>query len=205
MSRRWILFFVVVLGVVLLDHWTKYLAVRHLTAQFEGREGISAVLGALYGSPPEAGLQGYHFRPSGQVKVVPGLLRFRYAENPGAAWGLFRTLPPAARLPIFHLVTLAAVVLIVWYFRSLKGRREERFATWGLPLVLGGALGNYVDRFTRAFVIDFIEAHWFDRAYWPSFNVADMAIVVGVGCLIVDAFVRKEEKQEGKGGQPAGK
>jgi signal peptidase II len=60
--------------------------------------------------------------------------------------------------------------------------------------VLGGALGNYVDRIARGFVIDFLEAHWFDKAAWPSFNIADAAICVGVGMLVVDAFVRREEK-----------
>jgi signal peptidase II len=193
-SRRWLFFLCVVVGVVLLDHWTKYLAVSHLTERFDGREGLGAELGALYGRPPEAGPHGYHFTPRGRSEVIDGLLRFRYAENPGAAWGLLRGLPPSLRMPLFHLVSIAAIVLITWYFRKLRGTREERWATLGLPLVLGGAIGNYIDRFTRAFVIDFIEAHWFDKAYWPSFNVADMAIVVGVGCLVVDAFVRKEEK-----------
>ena len=58
--------------------------------------------------------------------------------------------------------------------------------------MLGGALGNYIDRLARGFVVDFVQAHWKDQAYWPSFNVADMAICVGVGMLILDAFVRKE-------------
>ena len=73
----------------------------------------------------------------------------------------------------------------------------ERVPTFAhLPLVLGGAIGNYIDRIARAFVIDFLEAHWYDKAAWPSFNVADAAIVVGVGLLMVDAFVRKETPTE---------
>jgi signal peptidase II len=86
------------------------------------------------------------------------------------------------------------VILIGYYFSKLSGKDPaEKWAQWGLSLVLGGALGNYIDRLARGFVVDFIQAHWKDQAYWPSFNVADMAICVGVGMLILDAFVRKEQ------------
>ena len=77
----------------------------------------------------------------------------------------------------------------------LPGGPVERWALAGLPLVLGGALGNWVDRLARGFVIDFIEAHWREVYSWPSFNVADSAIVVGVAFLVIDGFVRKEPKQ----------
>ncbi|MGA9522351.1 MAG: signal peptidase II [Myxococcaceae bacterium] len=190
MARRYVLFLVVTLAVVFLDHWTKYLAVEHLTSFFDAHEGVSAELGALYGDPPpQAGV--FHYPPRGKVEVIDGLLRFRYAENPGAAWGLFRTLPPNVRGPLFHVVTIGAVILIFGFFRTLTGKPEEKWAVWGLPLILGGALGNYIDRIARAFVIDFIEAHWFDKAYWPAFNIADAAICIGVGCMVVDSFVRK--------------
>lgn len=193
MPRRYVFFLVVTVALVFADQWTKFLAVDHLTSHFDPTEGFFADVGALYADPPPL-MGGYHFAPRGQVEVIDGLLRFRYAENPGAAWGLFRTLPPNVRGPLFHLVSLGAIVLITWYFRSLSGRREERWALVGLPLILAGAIGNYIDRIAHSFVIDFIEAHWFDKAYWPSFNVADMAIVVGVGALVVDALVRRDKK-----------
>jgi signal peptidase II len=101
-------------------------------------------------------------------------------------------LPEHLRGPLFHLVSLGAVALIAFYFSRLTGAAKERWAKVGLPLVLGGALGNYLDRLSRGFVIDFLEAHWFERAYWPAFNVADSAICVGVGLLVIDSFVRKE-------------
>lgn len=141
MARRYVLFLGVTLAVVLLDHWTKYLAVDHLTSFFDAREGVAAELGALYGDPPpQSGV--FHYPPKGKVEVFDGLLRFRYAENPGAAWGLFRTLPPNVRGPLFHVVSIGAVILIVSFFRKLTGKPEERWALWGLPLVLGGALGT---------------------------------------------------------------
>ncbi len=193
MPRKYVILLVITLGVVALDQWTKYLVTAELTSQFEGKDTLGDRLGALYGEPPPPGFHGLHFRPRRHIEVVERYFRLRYTENPGAAWGMFRNLPPSIRGPFFHLVTVGAVLLIVYYFSRLTGRDPaERWALWGLPLVLGGALGNYVDRLTRAFVIDFLEAHWQDRATFPSFNVADIAICVGVGMLLIDAFVRKE-------------
>jgi signal peptidase II len=192
--RRYILFIALTLSVVLLDQWTKYLAVEHLTSHFDATQGVAARLSALYSDPPPR--TGYfHFPARGNAEVLRNLLRFRYAENPGAAFGLFRNLPPNLRTPLFHIVSIGAVLLIFSFLRKLGGRREERWAALGLPLVLGGALGNYIDRLARSFVIDFIEAHWFDKAYWPAFNVADSAICVGVALLLVDSVVRRESKQ----------
>jgi signal peptidase II len=193
--RKFLLLLAVALGIVLLDQWTKYLAVAEFTTRFAGLSGGGERLAAFFRSEPAVGYDGYHFRPRGEKDVVDGYLRLHYAENKGAAWGLFRNLPENVRGPLFHVVSLGAVVLITFYYRKLSDSAppEERWARWGLPLVLGGALGNYVDRLTRGFVVDFIQAHWQDRAYWPSFNVADMAISVGVGLLLVDALVRKEK------------
>jgi signal peptidase II len=192
--RKYVILLAVALGVIVLDQWTKYLVVRDLTTQMDGKESLGERLGAMYSSPPPQGFDGLHYRPKRHIEVSENFFRIRYAENPGAAWGLFRSLPPSTRGPLFHVVSLGAVLLITYYFRKLSGTApEERWALWGLPLVLGGALGNYIDRLARAFVIDFLEAHWFDKATWPSFNIADSAICIGVGMLLVDAFVRKEK------------
>ena len=197
MPRKYILLLTVALGVILLDQWTKYLVVRELTTRFDDRPTLGQRLSAMYGEPPPQGFDGLHYRSKRYIEVSESFFRLRYAENPGAAWGLFRNLPPASRSLLFHVVSIAAVVLITWYFSKLSGKDpQEKWALWGLPLVLGGAIGNYIDRIARAFVIDFLEAHWYDKAAWPSFNVADSAIVVGVGLLMVDAFVRKETPTE---------
>lgn len=197
MPRKYLLLLTVALGVIFLDQWTKYLVVRELTTRFDDRPTVGERLSALYGEPPPPGYDGLHFRSKRFIELSPSFFRLRYAENPGAAWGLFRSLPPNVRGPLFHVVSIGAVVLITWYFSRLSGKDpKERWALYGLPLVLGGAIGNYIDRLARAFVIDFLEAHWYDKAAWPSFNVADSAIVVGVGLLLVDAFVRKETPKE---------
>ena len=197
MPRKYLFLLAVSLSVILLDQWSKYAMVAALTTRFDGAASTGERLARLYGEAPAPGFDGLHFRPARAIEVVPGYFRLRYAENPGAAWGMFGTLPKHIRGPLFHLVSLGAVLLIGVYFSKLGAHpRAERWALWGLPLVLGGALGNYIDRLARGFVIDFLEAHWQDQAQWPSFNVADMAIVVGVGLLLVDAFVRKERAQD---------
>lgn len=191
--RKFLILALVSLAVLALDQWTKWIAVAELTNRFDGASSFSQRAGLFLSGVEDPGYDGYHFQPTRQVVVSDSFFRFRYAENPGAAFGMFRTLPENIRGPLFHLVTLGAVVLIFSYYRKLSGSDpRERWVLWGLPLVLGGALGNYVDRVARAFVIDFLEAHWMDKAAWPAFNIADAAICIGIGMLVVDGFVRKE-------------
>lgn len=194
LGRKLVILYASALALVLVDQWAKYEMVASLTTRFDGLPSVGARLGALYGPPPSPGWDGLHFRPKRPVVFSEDFLMLRYAENPGAAFGLFRKLPAGARGPLFHLVSIGAVLLITLYYLRLTGAREERWAQVGLPLVLGGALGNWVDRLARGFVIDFIEAHWKNAYTWPSFNVADSAIVVGVILLLVDGMVRRERK-----------
>lgn len=205
MPRKYVILLAVSLSIIALDQWTKWVAVDALTTRFEGQDSFGQRLDAFLSAPAEAGYAGLHFRPKRMVTVSEDFFRFRYAENPGAAFSLFGDLPKNVRGPFFHLITLGAVALILTYFRRLDGADPtHRWALWGLPLVLGGALGNYLDRLARGFVIDFLEAHWFHRAYWPAFNVADMAICVGVGLMLLDGFLRKEPSAESKPAAKAG-
>lgn len=193
MLRKLAPLLVVALTVLVLDQWTKYLAVRDYTTRFDGAVTLSERLALLYGDPPPVGYDGLHFRSKASLDVAERYLRLHYAENTGAAFGLFRTWPESVRQLLFSIVVLGAVAMGVGvYLKLTPGKRDERWLRWGLPLVVGGALGNWADRLARGFVIDFIQAHWQDRHYWPSFNVADVAVCVGVGMLLLDAFVRKE-------------
>jgi len=182
--------------VIALDQWSKYVVLREFTNAFDNvPQDTGHRLAAMYGNAPPEGPDGLHYRSKRSYTVSQNFFRIRYAENPGAAWGLFRNLPEEIRNPLFHIVSIGAVILICYYFAKLSGTNPaERWALWGLPLVLGGAVGNYVDRLARGFVVDFFEAHWYDKASWPVFNVADSAICVGVGMLVLDAFIRREKK-----------
>lgn len=125
------------------------------------------------------------------ITVVPGFMNLTLSHNPGAAWGMLHDAPTRVRLPFFIGVSVLAVGVVVLMFR--KARPEQRALRWGLPLVLGGALGNLVDRVRFSYVVDFIQvyARWGGQEhYWPTFNVADVAICIGVGLLMLDALTQ---------------
>ena len=177
------LLLMLVLATLAADQVTKYLAVSRLTTALEGREGVAA---RLTGFVAERDLDRRVTRP---FVVVEDYWNFRYVENPGAAWGMFGTLPEGVRRPFFHLVSLVALGFLLWMYRTLPpGQRRVRIA---LALVAGGALGNFVDRLLRGYVIDFIDWHWRNQPgmRWPTFNVADAAIVVGVGLMLLDQLL----------------
>lgn len=110
-----------------------------------------------------------------------------FAQNPGGAFSMMRSLPEVVRRPFFLYVSAAATVFLVTMYMRVD--RRHRALVWGLPLALGGAIGNLVDRVRYGWVIDFIHI-WVRRPdrehHWPTFNVADIAIVIGVGLLAVD-------------------
>lgn len=121
------------------------------------------------------------------IELIPGKLGFVLARNKGGAWGLLQGTSESIRKPFFLLVSCLAILFIVSLYRRLAP--QQRALRWGLPLVLGGALGNLVDRIRYTWVIDFIDAHlaWGGKDHhWPTFNVADIAICVGVGLMAVD-------------------
>ncbi len=197
LAKKLTLLLTLSLAVIGLDQWSKYRVLSELTTAFDSAQSRGARLRIFYSEAPAPAIGELHFAQKRFVNLSDRFFRLRYAENPGAAWGLFRELPPHIRGPLFHSVSIAAVIFIAYYFSKMSGTaRDERWALYGLPLVLGGALGNYFDRLARGFVVDFLEAHWFDKAAWPSFNVADAAICVGVGMLLVDAMVRKDQPVE---------
>ena len=112
----------------------------------------------------------------GPIELISGLVRFRLTENPGSAFSLFQNSGQ-----FLGLAAIGAAVLILVSVESTT--RRDEFA--GMALILGGAVGNLVDRIVRAdtwldgSVIDFI-----DFAHWPTFNVADSSITIGAGLLL---------------------
>jgi len=199
MSRplsRWTLLGVLVVVLLLADQWTKFLAVERLTTVFP-RTGAATLVEKLRGFYTYEHLEAFATEPH---YVYRPLWRMNYVENPGAAWGLFRRMSEEFRNVFFTIVSLGAVAFIVHYFRKL--RDEQRFLQVALALVLAGALGNFIDRIARRYVVDFVEWYWWNRPdlRWPTFNVADALIVVGVVMLIVHPGPKKEaEARSGEG------
>ncbi|MCC6525599.1 MAG: signal peptidase II [Polyangiaceae bacterium] len=125
-------------------------------------------------------------------------LSFIYAKNRGGAWGLLQDQSEAVRRPFFLVVSVAAIVFIVSLYRKLTP--AQRALRWGLPLVLGGALGNLIDRIRYGFVVDFIDFFVAREGrpawHWPTFNVADIAIVMGVALMAIDMFTSRPKKKK---------
>jgi signal peptidase II len=118
------------------------------------------------------------------IPLIPGWLDLTYTLNPGAAFSLFATMPPAFRHVFFiSLSVVAAVVLTVLIVR----RGTARLSAFAFALILGGALGNLIDRLARGVVTDFIYFHHASFSY-PVFNIADSAITIGVAILMVSTL-----------------
>jgi signal peptidase II len=127
------------------------------------------------------------------IPIVPGYFDLTYVLNPGAAFSLLATLPEKIRNPFFIAISVAAAILIIVYrARHLRG---HRLASVSLGLVLGGAVGNLIDRIRYGVVVDFLDAH-VHQYHWPVFNVADSAISVGVTLLLLEMFLEwRRERQ----------
>jgi signal peptidase II len=146
----------------------------------------------------------------GYVTLIENHLMFVLAKNKGGAWGLLQGESENVRRPFFLLVSVAAIAFIVTLYRRLQP--QQYALKWGLPLVLGGALGNVFDRIRYGYVIDFIDyrAEWIKKLneliakyspkhvvtdHWPTFNVADIAICVGVALMAVDMLTSRRGKK----------
>ena len=120
------------------------------------------------------------------IPVIHGLLNLTHIRNTGVAFGLFNSAEFAYKPVVVSLLALAALVGVGLYAMQLPA--TNRLARVGLALILGGAAGNLVDRARQGYVVDFVDAYWNDWHFW-AFNVADAAISVGVGLLIIDLFM----------------
>lgn len=134
------------------------------------------------------------FRLGESLPVLPGFFNLTYVLNPGAAFGLLAGAAAAFRGPFFIAVSVLAIAVICYYHaRYARGRP---LSTVGLALILGGALGNLIDRLRVGMVIDFLD-FYLGAYHWPAFNVADSGITVGVGLLLVEML--RERGGNGRG------
>jgi lipoprotein signal peptidase len=134
------------------------------------------------------------------VRVMPGF-DLRYARNPGAAWGLLADVSERYRRPFFIGVSVLAMAFIV--FTYSRAGQEQRRLRLALALILGGAIGNFIDRMAYGYVVDFVDWHarLFGRVrHWPTFNIADAGITVGVLLLAIDLFPRRTRPEVVAGG-----
>jgi len=116
------------------------------------------------------------------IPVIPQVFHITYILNAGAAFGILEN-----QQWFFILIGLAVLGAAAWFYSCLQ--RENACIRYGVSLLLGGAAGNLIDRIFRGSVVDF-----FDFRIWPVFNIADIAIVVGVGCIIYSLLFETKEK-----------
>lgn len=159
MNKRLWIAAVLVLGSVLLDQLTKWLATQQLS----------------YGE---------------SVPVLP-FFSWTLLHNPGAAFSFLADQGGWQRWFFTGFAAVVSLVLAVWIVRLPAHKALESMA---LALVLGGALGNLIDRVQFGYVVDFISLHY-RNYYWPAFNVADAAICVGVGLLLLDMWLNRHPSE----------
>lgn len=154
---RWVsflLYLALAALVVLLDQWSKVLALEHLD----------------YGRP---------------LKLLP-VLNLTLQYNTGAAFSFLSGAGGWQRWLFSTVALVASVVIFVWLARLKRG---ERLLALSLSLILGGAIGNLWDRLQLGHVVDFVSVHYGPH-YFPTFNVADAAVSVGAGLMILDAIIQ---------------
>jgi signal peptidase II len=126
------------------------------------------------------------FMPAGSTRVlVPGVLSLVHTSNPGVAFGLLADSSTPWLAPMLIAFSVAVIAMLVWLLVS--GRAGGKLAQCGLALILGGAAGNVLDRVMRRSVTDFID-FYIGTHHWYTFNIADSAIVVGAGLVILELF-----------------
>ncbi len=132
-----------------------------------------------------------HLRPRGPMNpkvIIPNYFDLRYAENPGVAFSMFQDLP-GGRL-LLTVLAVAAFAMVIAYLRRTPERATRLHVALGL--IGGGAIGNLVDRVIFGRVTDFIV--WKKGSLeWPAFNVADAALCIGVGLMLLDMFLTRKE------------
>ena len=142
------------------------------------------------------------------VELIPGFMNLAYSRNPGGLFGLFGNWGAVWRTTLLTLLPVAAIILIGTFLA--RTREQDRRTLFGLAMILGGATGNLIDRVFRGEVVDFLDVYasgqalagWFVKqfgsAHWPTFNIADSAIVLGAGLLVLDILrPRRPDDTEG--------
>lgn len=167
-SRRRLLYAMVTFGVIALDQWTKLLIRTH-----------------------------FNFWDT--LDLIPGFFRIVHVRNTGAAFGIGAQ-SGSTLVPIL-LNVLAIAVFVFVLVLAFKSSTRDKVLQVGLHLILGGAVGNLIDRFTLGSVVDFLDvfiAVGGNEKHWPAFNVADSAICIGIGLLLLDMWLRPDEARGGE-------
>ena len=125
------------------------------------------------------------------IPIIENLLYITSHRNRGAAWGILQ-----GQMWFFYIVTTVVIIGIVYYIRKYS---TDKLTGISLGLILGGAIGNFIDRIFRNEVVDFVHTYIFSYSF-PVFNVADASLCVGVGLLVIAMFLEEKRAKELKNG-----
>jgi signal peptidase II len=124
------------------------------------------------------------------VPVIDGFFSIIHARNPGGAFSLLAGASHGFRMPFFFIAAAIAIGVLIYFIRQIPN--DQRWLLFAVSGVLGGALGNLIDRITSGQVTDFLLVYWRDY-HWPAFNVADSFISIGVVILIAHSLFGHDE------------
>lgn len=129
--------------------------------------------------------------------VIEGFFTIQFVRNEGIAFGLLHSLDSEWKPVLLSLIALVAIAIVSYYIFQTPS--NQRLSLVALGLLLGGILGNFVDRILHQFVVDFLTLHWKDQFAWPTFNLADSAITTGVFIILLQTLftTRKETVMSG--------
>ncbi|MBN2531133.1 MAG: signal peptidase II [Deltaproteobacteria bacterium] len=151
-------------------------------------------------SPDEEQARGrFVYLNSTPITVVEDLFTFRYVENCSNAFSLMKNVPEGFRFPFLLIISILACFFIPYMY--LRTPVEHKYTLLALPFILSGALGNLLDRMIYRYVIDFVD--WFvvmdgKPHHWPTFNVADVSIVVGIALMGLQILANPKRKKSAK-------
>jgi len=128
-----------------------------------------------------------------QKEVVKNFFHIVHVRNPGIAFGMLTQEGAKYRIPMLILVSAVAIFIICYFLYQIKDGSWLQNACFSL--LLGGAIGNLIDRFRIGEVIDFLDVHWYSAFHWPAFNVADSAITIGIVLLGLDTLLSMKKKK----------
>lgn len=168
---------VALFALTALDLWTKALAEDGLS-----RERVVPVPVCTPNEHGQYSMQRVRTEP---VVLVPDYLQLRYAENCGAAFGMLDEAPAWLRMTLFTSTAVGFITALFVMF--VRGHGGPLFA-WAVPFVVSGAAGNTIDRLRLGYVVDFIRFEVPGLFVWPTFNVADITIPIGMGLILLDGL-----------------
>ncbi len=132
------------------------------------------------------------FKLGDSVGVISPVLNWTLAYNYGAAFSFLANAGGWQKW-FFAVLGLAVATFIIVYLKQLP--KQAKVLSFGLALVLGGAIGNVIDRFVHGYVIDFIHVHYADVWHYPIFNIADIGICVGMALVVIDMLFFEKKRQ----------